>query len=489
MRPDSGISALSGARADTAPHERTSRDDRKASRPVKIAIFVEHNIVYRHFIQSRVFSDLAAHHEVVVVFPAAGEGNKRFDVPVSHEEVGMKSATIAVNHQRIFQWRRLFQVMQLQWRPGRNWRYIREMMRHNIGPRATIAWQILGAPLVFPVFRRITLRNVQKLPSEMEDFIKSFQPDVMIHPTVLEGYFINDFVKLGKDYGIPTIAIMNSWDNPATKRAVVGAPDWLLVWGEQTRGLAVEYVRMPADRVVSFGAAQFEIYRQPPRVTREEFCRAHDISPDKRILLYAGSSKGSDEYAHLRLIEDAIDRGVLENMAVVYRPHPWGLGGYKGRRIIEELWRHVRIDASMRCYLEQVHGGRTSIYLADYTDTHDTLSSVDAVVSPLSTILLEAALHGKPFLCFIPDAKEGSTLHMQARFEHFADMFESPMTLNAEGDGALVEKVRTLMDRVGNAHFEEILRRECAHFVEPFEQGFGPRLTAFVEGVAAAAAR
>lgn len=486
MRPDSGISAVPDPRGDAIPHDRTSLDLRNASRPLKIAIFIEHNIVYRHFIQSRVFFDLAAHHDVIVVFPASDKGNKRFDIPVKCDQIGMPSATIAVNYERLFQWRRLFQVMQLQWRPGKNWRYIREMMRHNIGPRATIAWQLLGAPLVFPVFRRITLRNVQRLPAEMEDFIKSYEPDVMIHPTVLEGYFINDFVTLGKNYEIPTIAIMNSWDNPATKRAVVGTPDWLLVWGEQTRQLAIEYVGMPPDRVLSFGAAQFEVYRQPPRVTREAFCRDHCIEPGKRILLYAGSSKGSDEYAHLRLIEDAIDRGVLQNLAVIYRPHPWGLGGYKGERIIEESWSHVRIDSSMRNYLEDVREGRTSLFLADYTDTHDTLSAVDAVVSPLSTILLEAALHEKPFLCFIPDAKEGSTLHMQTRFEHFSDMFGSPMALIAEGDCALVEKVGALMDRIGDAHFVETLRRECAHFVEPFEQDFGVRLTAFVESVAAA---
>ena len=38
----------------------------------------------------------------------------------------------------------------------------------------------------------------------------------------------------------------------------------------------------------------------------------------------------------------------------------------------------------------------------DYEDTNILLKSVDCVISPLSTILLEALIVGKPIICFMP---------------------------------------------------------------------------------------
>jgi hypothetical protein len=321
-------------------------------------------------------------------------------------------------------------------------------------------------------------------PTAMEGFIKQFRPDVLIHPTVLDGIFINDFVLLGRKFGLPTIAIMNSWDNPSTKRAVVGRPDWLLVWGPQTRKHAIRFMRMPPARAVPFGAAQFDVYRRQPRLTRDEFCRSHGIDPARRILLYAGSSKGADEYHHLCMIDDAIERGVLPNVAVVYRPHPWGHGGHKGERLLDATWRHVVIDASMRIYLEGLRSGNTRPYLADYADTHDVLSSIDALVSPLSTIILEGMMHGKPALCFLAEQQEGQSFNLQKDLVHFEDMFADPAILKANGEPELIDCLVQLMARAGNREAEVEVREACGQFVSAFDRSYSDRLCDFAENVA-----
>jgi hypothetical protein len=290
-------------------------------------------------------------------------------------------------------------------------------------------------------------------------------------------------VQVGRRFGVPTVAIMNSWDNPSTKRTVVDQPDWVLVWGPQTKAHAVRYMKMRPDRVVEFGAAQFDVFSTPPRVTRAEFCRRHGIDPAKRVLLYAGSSKGSDEFHHLCMIEEAIDRGELNNLVVVYRPHPWGDGGYKGERLLDHPWRHVVIDNSMRAYLEGVRAGRKTISLADYADTHDTLSSVDALVSPLSTIILEGAMHGKPVLCFIPEQKEGSSFNLQKRLIHFEEMFANSLIRKAYGESALVGAVASLTEKIANSRFIAELRESCAEFVTPFDQPYGERFSAFIASI------
>ena len=61
---------------------------------------------------------------------------------------------------------------------------------------------------------------------------------------------------------------------------------------------------------------------------------------------------------------------------------------------------NIKIDKNMYEYLLKIKRGSTKKYLADYKETHEILSNVDAVISPLSTILIEAAMHGKPFMFF-----------------------------------------------------------------------------------------
>jgi hypothetical protein len=454
-----------------------------------VAVFIEHDIVYRHFVMSGVFSDLAARHRVVFVFPERGADNRRFTVDADPKQLGAEICTLPTNIARITYWRRLYQVSQLRWRPGEAWKHLRATMRYTVGPRASKLYTLLALPGIFSLYRRWSEARIDREPTAMTQLLDRIAPDVIVHPTVLEGLFINDVIKLGRARGIPTVAIMNSWDNPSTKRAVFGKPDRLLVWGPQTKNLALTYMGMEPARVVSFGAAQFEIYRSPPRVTREAFCASYDIDPKKPILLYAGSSKGSDEFAHLQMIEDAIDGGRLPDISILYRPHPWGRGGYKGERLLDHPWRRVRIDRSMRGYLEEIRAGRKPIYLADYADTHDILANIDALVSPLSTIILEAMLHGKPALCFLPDEKEGSSLPLQARHAHFREVFDNPDILLAEGDHALLGCLASLMARVSDPEMPERLARTCAFFVEPHKQSYGERLCAFLEETAVGAER
>ena len=83
------------------------------------------------------------------------------------------------------------------------------------------------------------------------------------------------------------------------------------------------------------------------------------------------------------LIDKAIERGDFRDLTVVYRPHPWGNGGKGGERILEHSWKNVRIESTMLTYLKQVSIGNDSMSYPDYQDTHDVLSSVDIIISPL----------------------------------------------------------------------------------------------------------
>lgn len=450
---------------------------------MKILVFIEHDIIIRHFIHSRTFEELAKRHDVKFVFPEPGY--KRVNSDVSKLEPSVPYRHLTVHQKRLELWKRLFIADSLRWRRGAQFAALRRVRRYAIGPKATLLFSVLSLPGIFHALKRWTLFKTRTQPNEQLDgLLDEENPDVIIHPSILEGVYINDLVAATRERNIPVVVIMNSWDNPSTKKAMVGHPDWLLVWGEQTKRHAVEYMDMPEDRIVTFGAAQFDLYRDPPRLSREAFCKNHGIDPSAKILLYAGSSKDSDEFQHLIEIDEAISAGKFGNAVTVYRPHPWGRGGRDGARILDHPWINVRIEESMRDYLERVRAGNTAMNLADYRHTHDVLSSIDALVSPLSTIIIEGALHGKPVLCFLPlEEKNARHFQMTAPLIHFEDMYGMPEFLVAKGREQLIPKLGELLELSRESGFADSLRQACESFVEPFDEPYGGRLVKFIEGL------
>jgi hypothetical protein len=454
---------------------------------MKIVIFIEHDIVVRHFVHSNVFADLVRQHDVTFVFPEPGY--KRVTIDVSKLELhGARYRHLVVHQKRLEIWKRLFQVDMLRWRRDPVYTTLRKLHREMMGPKAAALYSVLGLPGIYQWLRRRSFSRIADTPyTDLETLLDEENPDLLIHPSVLEGVYINDLVETSKARDIPFIVIMNSWDNPCSKRARVGIPDWLLVWGPQTHQHALDYAGTPASRTIQFGAAQFEVYRDPPRIDRNTFCARHDIDPGNRILLYAGSSKGTDEFAHLREIDDAVESGRLPQTTVVYRPHPWGNGGLGGEGILNHAWRHVRIESTMRGYLEAVRDGNQAMTFPDYRDTRDTLKAIDALVSPLSTIVVEAALVGKPALCFLP-MEEADARHFQLimPLKHFEDMFNMSEFLIARSRDELIPGLEKLLERVDDAEFEDQLHKAAEHFITPHEQPYAGRLTRFCEDVIAA---
>jgi hypothetical protein len=404
---------------------------------------------------------------------------------------GAASAHVPLHGRRHWLWSMLLFADYFRPRRGPIHAALRDKLRRQFGPKLAALYTALGLPGVFQLFRAWVGAKLAATPNTaLESFLDAQRPDAIIHPSILEGIYINELVEASQRRGVPLVVIMNSWDNPSSKRAVIGRPDWLLVWGEQTWRHACEFVGMAPDRAVRFGAAQLDVSRNQPRIDRTEFCRRNGINPLTRVVLYAGSSKQTDEFEHVRELDAAIERGELGATTIVYRPHPWGEGGKDGGRFLDHPWKHVRLETTMRGYLEAVRRGDLAMSFPDYRDTHDVLASVDAVISPLSTIIVEAAMHAKPVMCFLPyEEVDAKHFQLAAHMPHFTDLFENPDVVIARSRADLIAQVKRLVEQTDD---EDLKRRlvELSHFfVAPHDAPYPQRLLRFVEGVVPTAAR
>jgi hypothetical protein len=110
---------------------------------------------------------------------------------------------------------------------------------------------------------------------------------------------------------------------------------------------------------------------------------------------------------------------------------------------------------------------------------------VDALVSPLSTIILKGALHAMPVLCFLPEeGDEASHCAFALPMTHSHDFFAESSFLVAEGESSLVPAVRSLPDRVGDVAFDQVQRLACPHFASGFDRAHSQRVMEFIDNSA-----
>jgi hypothetical protein len=455
----------------------------------KVLVFVDHDIMVRHFLQSGVLAPLEADHEVVYVFP---EAHRRVTVDLASLPMG-RYRTVPVSNERVHAYRRLYHASVLKrMRRSSDKAVVYGFWYKTLGRRAFWASWCCSWPGVHAWYRRRMLARIGR-DAALDALLAEEKPDVIVHPTVLEGLFVSDLVRWGQAHAVPTVYLMNSWDNPALKALMTGEPDRLVVWGEHSVRLAHERLGIAKDRIVAFGAAQFDVYRRPPRETPAGFRRRVGIDDGRRILLYAGSSKGLNETAHLQMLDEAIERGDLPRCVVLYRPHPWRARMPQEADFFVVPWRHVVMTPDMAEYYRRKRRGETTIHLADYEETHTTLGAVDAVISPLSTILLEAALHGKPILAYLPDEDltPDHNVHVFAVVTavHFRDFFARVDCLRCESRHDLVRDCRRVLDAASDAAVGERLRRQCEYFVAPTRRSYAEQLRDLVAALVPRPAR
>jgi hypothetical protein len=447
---------------------------------MKVLVFIDHDIICRNFLMSGALSSLVSSADVRFVFP--NDEGKRMKQSPSDLKLNAPHTLLPIDAKRQQIWRWLLFRSQLKLRRGLHEASIRRLRWSTLGWKAALLLTLAGFPLLSRGFERYTNLLLARRPAtELDELLDHDRPDVVFHPSVLEGVFINDLTQACKARHIPLVVAMNSWDNPSTKRAVVGIPDYLLVWGEQTQDHAVRFVGMNRASVIPFGAAQFDILRNTPRMDRTTLLSRHGLDPSLFVVLYAGSNARTDEIAALKALDSAVSEGQLPGVAVIYRPHPWGGGGKAGQRLAGMDFKNIAIDISMLSYIEALGRGNPGITLPDSRDTHDLLCGVDAVVSPMSTILIEAAILGKPVVVHAPTNDQGrDPLANGLPMLHFKEFLALPDVITTRDEPGVIQAIATLSSSTERTRRGQNLQFAARRFVASFERPWRDRIVDFV---------
>jgi len=284
--------------------------------------------------------------------------------------------------------------------------------------------------------------------SELESALNEATPDLMIIFSACSDTITPDILKACHKRGIPTLMVINGWDNISSYGVWTYRPDRVAVWGEQNRECVIRIHRMVPQAVEIIGVPHFCHYYEPPANSVSEIRQALGLPNNGRVALFAGGSRQIDEISHLLTLDKAIHHGQLPLATVIYRPHPWRKPRQEPN-FFEQRWRHVimdpRLEAAMRKHLNG-HVVKPHHFLPSLIYARDLLSIVELVICPLSTFMVEAAVMGKPVLVIATaDGGHVSAANI-AQCEHFKALSRQPGFRFCRDAGNSVHDVAALLD-------------------------------------------
>jgi hypothetical protein len=269
---------------------------------------------------------------------------------------------------------------------------------------------------------------------KFQQFIESHAPDViLVTPLIDFGSYQTDYVKCANRLGIPVLFLLYGWDNLTSRGLIRVAPDRALVWNSQQRREAVEYQRLPAERVIATGAPRFDaFFEMRPSSSRDEFCAGLSFDPGRPLLLYMCSARpiapneGDFVWRWVNELRRAAGASWLRDCQVLVRPHP--------------AHRHEWDQADPPDPGVRVWSGRLKMN-ADQ-GLFDSLFHSAAVVGLNTSAMIEAAIVGRPvYTIALPEfagcqsgmvhfghvlARNGGIVSLSESFaEHFRQLTEA----------------------------------------------------------------
>ena len=260
--------------------------------------------------------------------------------------------------------------------------------------------------------------------------------DVLLWPSLIHQH--NEEVELVKSARqgqiCQIVAAPASWDTLTTKASWLIRPDRLLVWGEASRRHALEHHGFTPNQVTATGPPHFDFYHEPRKVPRES------------EVLVAGTtvSYWSDENRFVDFLRPRVK-------GLHHRPHP-RRGGSWSWAAMEDLRLHL--DAAI------------------------------CVVAAFSTIIVEAALMGKPSLLvgFGKSTHGPAMADYHFQLEHMAEVASWPGVHLCRSKEELLTGLEGILNKGVGWNADELRRR--AQEVARSDGHAQDRILAVLEGVA-----
>lgn len=246
---------------------------------------------------------------------------------------------------------------------------------------------------------------------DIKNHLEATKPDLIVFPSSAFDPDGNDLLIISKSLGIPTLYLIDNWDNLSSKSIFWIKPTHISVWGQQSLNHAISIQGFEASQVKCIGTPRYDEYF---RLRNEELKNHFNF----RYILFVGTALSFDEVGALRQLNAIIKQNsdYFGNIKIVYRPHPWRQG-YDTIKA-DEL-EYIIIDPQVsNAYSAQSFSTLNQPDLSYYPSL---IKNAEFVMGGLTSMLIEALIFNKRYLAFVyDDGKNLTSQHNALKyFMHF----------------------------------------------------------------------
>ena len=309
---------------------------------------------------------------------------------------------------------------------------------------------------------------------EYDGSFERYRPSLVVTGTAGSIPADAHLIRAARRYGSRTACVVLSWDNLTSKGHMAAVPDELIVWNEIMRREAIELHDYSPSRVHVAGVAHFDIYAQPSAAgSRDVFCRALGLEPDRRILVLGTVTPWLFPFNRdiAEILAEAIRANALRYPCqLVIRLHPQVVSrgtphaeNIEAFEVLARTYPHVVLDRP-RVRSESL---MWDVATDDMAHLADLLRYADVTLNAGSTLTIDSAIVDTPVVNIAFDGyatrPPAESVRRIYDFTHYVNIVRSGGVRLAGSAEAMIEEVNAYLsdpsrDRDGRAR---IVREQC----------------------------
>ncbi|MBN1293313.1 MAG: hypothetical protein JXB48_15850 [Candidatus Latescibacteria bacterium] len=300
-----------------------------------------------------------------------------------------------------FRFLRYLQIDLLKWNTDlpQYLKNISKFIIYNAKDQRWLYCILFGNRLVFPFYKKFRGANIP-INGELYAKIKEISPDLLVFPSSAYDPIGNDLIRIGVSQGIKTLFLIDNWDNLSSKSLFWIRPDYLGVWGEQSKKHAREIHGFDDRKIFTLGTPRFDAYFTRRNTPLES-------SFDFRYILFTGCAIAFDEVSTLLTLEHSLEsnKELCRGLKIVYRPHPWRQTRIYEPLFVEKQFTHIIIDPQVKeaYYSNTCTNSIGKNFQPSLEYYPSLLQNAVFVIGPLTTMLIEALLFYKKVIALAYD--------------------------------------------------------------------------------------
>ncbi|MFA6273128.1 MAG: CDP-glycerol glycerophosphotransferase family protein [Candidatus Paceibacterota bacterium] len=224
---------------------------------------------------------------------------------------------------------------------------------------------------------------------------EKYQPDLVFLAHLFDEPEIA-LLREAKKQKVKTVGLVNSWDKTTARCIWRLLPDKAIVFNNIVKRELVVHDEVKVENIFVSGLPQYDIYWNAKPSPREEFFNAIGISSDKKLIVYApiGQAFGGCDFEMIDLLRKLLAEGKFGNDAelfVRFQPNDF----FEKSEI--EKRPDLKFDYPGRRFGTK-RGVDWDMDERDINQLVDTLAHASIFISYASSIVIDAAVFGKPVI-------------------------------------------------------------------------------------------